>query len=256
MSFFNKVLASVGIGSAQVDTKLEKDVYHPGEEVRGIVEIIGGKVEQEIAQISLQIMTTYIREFDDKKVSQTAAIDKYLISKRFTIGQNERKEIPFSFQLPIDTPITIGKTRVWIRTDLDIKNAIDPDDKDFIRVVPYSLQDAVLNAVSNLGFVLQESDCEAAPRKFRTRLPFIQEFEFVPRSGPFRKKLDELEIVFLPKSETSLEIIMQIDRKARGLGSFFAEVLDMDETYVRLYITNGDIPYLQEKLYETINRYS
>ncbi|MGE7055864.1 sporulation protein, partial [Paenibacillus glucanolyticus] len=36
MSFFNKMLASVGIGAAQIDTHLEKSSYYPGEEVRGV----------------------------------------------------------------------------------------------------------------------------------------------------------------------------------------------------------------------------
>lgn len=30
MSFFNKILASVGIGAAQIDTRLEKSSYYPG----------------------------------------------------------------------------------------------------------------------------------------------------------------------------------------------------------------------------------
>ena len=53
MSFFNKVFASVGIGAAKVDTKLEKDRVMPGEEVRGIVEIRGGNTEQNIDDIYL-----------------------------------------------------------------------------------------------------------------------------------------------------------------------------------------------------------
>jgi len=44
MSFFNKVLASVGIGAATVDTKLERDVVMPGEEIKGVVEILNRKL--------------------------------------------------------------------------------------------------------------------------------------------------------------------------------------------------------------------
>jgi sporulation-control protein len=53
MSLFNKVFASIGIGSATVDTKLEKDVFVPGEEIRGIVQIKGGRLEQLIDDIYL-----------------------------------------------------------------------------------------------------------------------------------------------------------------------------------------------------------
>lgn len=41
MSFFGRMLASVGIGSAKVDTVLEKVTYMPGEVVRGAVRIQG-----------------------------------------------------------------------------------------------------------------------------------------------------------------------------------------------------------------------
>ena len=69
MSFFNKVLASVGIGAATVDTKLERDQVVPGEEIKGIVEIRGGNVEQKIDDIYLSVNTQYVKESDDRKVS-------------------------------------------------------------------------------------------------------------------------------------------------------------------------------------------
>ena len=126
MSFFDKVFASIGIGSASVDTKLEKDMYMPGEIVKGVVEIRGGKVAQQIDDIYLSLNTTYLKESDDKKYNVTATIERFRITSPFTIGKNERKEIPFSFDLPIDTPLSIGKSKIWVTTGLDIKNAVDP----------------------------------------------------------------------------------------------------------------------------------
>jgi len=41
MSFVNKLLASVGIGSATVDTKIFRSELVPGEKVEGIVQIRG-----------------------------------------------------------------------------------------------------------------------------------------------------------------------------------------------------------------------
>ena len=67
MSVFNKVLASVGIGAATVDTKLESEQVVPGEEIKGIVEIQGGNVEQQINEIYLSINTQYVKESNDQK---------------------------------------------------------------------------------------------------------------------------------------------------------------------------------------------
>ena len=61
MSLFKKVLASVGIGGAKVDTKLERDTLAPGDIGRGIVEIMGGNLEQSIESIYLSLNTTYMK---------------------------------------------------------------------------------------------------------------------------------------------------------------------------------------------------
>jgi sporulation-control protein len=256
MSFFNKVFASVGIGSAAVDTKLQKDTYMPGETVNGVVEIKGGKVEQQVDEIYLTLNTTYLRESDDKKYTVTASIDRFRLTTPFTVRPNEQKDIPFSFQLPFDTPLSIGRSKIWVTTGLDIKGGVDPSDKDSLKVVPNQLMSAVFKAIDNLGFRIREADCEEAPRRLRGRLPFVQEFEFVPTSGLFRGKLDELEVVFFPSGNGSLDIMFQVDRRARGLAGLFSEAMGADETNVRLSVSNADIPNLQQKIQSVIQRYA
>jgi sporulation-control protein len=255
MSFFNKVFASVGIGSAKVDTRLEKDRVIPGEELRGVVQIRGGNTEQQIDDIYLSLHTTYIKESDDKKYTATAQIDRFRLTQSFLIGANETKEIPFTFRLPFEMPLSMGRTKVWVATGLDIKNAVDPTDKDYLTVLPNPLMDGIFNAVSDLGFRLREAECEEAPRHLRRHLPFVQEFEFVPVSGPFRGRLDELELVFYPNSENEIEILIQVDRRARGLGGFLSEAMGMDETYVRMHIHAADLPSFKQKLQSAVERY-
>ncbi|WP_316569901.1 sporulation protein [Neobacillus sp. YIM B06451] len=256
MSFFNKVLASVGIGGTKVDTKLERDTLVPGETVRGIVEITGGSTEQTIDSIYLSLNTVYLKESNDKKYSVTTAIDRFKISDPFLIKPNEKKEIPFSFRLPLDTPVTIGRTKVWLSTGLDIKNAVDPTDTDYVRVLPNKGMSAILSAVEDLGFRLREADCEQASYRLKRRLPFVQEFEYVPVSGRFRGRLDELEVVMFPGEGGEIEVLMQVDRRARGLGGFLSEALSMDESNVRLLVTQSDLPAVRDKIMAVIERYS
>ncbi|PLR98865.1 sporulation protein [Bacillus sp. T33-2] len=255
MSFFNKVFASVGIGSAKVDTRLEKETLMPGEDVRGVVHITGGKTAQKVDELYLSLHTTYIKEADDKKYTATATIGRYKVTDEFTIHPTETKEIPFSFRLPVNTPVSIGRTKVWVSTGLDVKNAVDPTDQDFINVIPNRIMAAVLNSAGDLGFRLREADCEEAPYRLRSRQPFVQEFEFVPVTGPFRGRLDELEIVFFPVNDNELEVVLQVDRRARGLAGFLSEALEMDESNVTLKVHSGDIPQLAHKLQSVIQRY-
>lgn len=256
MTFFNKMLASIGIGAANVDTKLEKSSYQAGELLRGEVEVYGGNVEQEINTIYLTLYTNYIKERDDYKFTVKAPIQKFKVSNPFTIGVNERKVIPFSIDLPYDLPITIGKSQVWIATELDIKSGLDSEDKDFIEIRPSKLAEAVLSEIQNLGFRLREVENEETSLRFIRKYPFIQEFEFVPVAGPFRGRLDELEITFLSQTENNAEIYMQVDRRARGLSGLFAEALEMDESYVRLNISKLDLSQLNTILYQTISKYA
>ncbi|WP_019241849.1 MULTISPECIES: sporulation protein [Bacillus] len=256
MSMFNKILASVGIGSANVDTKLERDTFMPGDEVSGVVEIKGGSVEQCIDEIFLSVTTSYVKESNDKKYNETATIERIRINESFTIGVNESKTIPFSFILPLDTPLTYGKTKVVISTNLDIKNALDPKDDDYINVRPTPLIHTAFIALTDLGFKLRSSECEQAPRNFQRRMPFIQEFEFVPVSGPYRGKLDELEFTFYQPNVNEAEVLLEVDRRARGLASMFAEALDMDETKVRVTLTRQDLAGMTETLRQIISRYS
>ena len=66
---------------------------------------------------------------------------------------------------------------------------------------------------------------------FSSRLTYIQEFEFVPVRGDYRGKLKELEFVFVVKNENELEAVIEMDRKARGLGILFGD----QESKVNVY---------------------
>ncbi|WP_243385126.1 sporulation protein [Bacillus kexueae] len=256
MSFFNKIFASIGIGAAKVDTKLSKNSYRAGEVVEGIVEVVGGNVEQKIDEIYLTVFATYVKEIDDQKHTKQAEITKVKLNEPFVITANEKKEIPFTFQLPLDTPITKGASRVWIHTGLDIKGAVDPADRDYIEVIPTNVATSIFQAIDELGFKLRQVENEEAPYRLRKRLPFIQEFEFYPVQGPFRGKLDELEVVMFQLSEEQVEVILEIDRRARGFGGFLAEALDMDETIVKLTINSSDLSNVRSMLQEVIEQYS
>lgn len=253
MALFNKALASIGIGNAKVDTKLEKARYTAGNVMRGVVEVKGGNVAQEVASIYVAVMTTYERETDDRKVTDEAVVIKEKLNEPFTIGAGETREFPLQMTLPHETPITQGKTRVWVATGLDIKQAVDPSDKDYIEVQPTVIAEEVLDAVRGLGFRLREVECQHARL---TSYPFVQEFEFVPVTGAYAGKLDELEVTFLQQSEEEANILLQVDKRARGLSGFFSEAMGTDETNVRLRVKRSELSGLRSKLDETIRRFA
>lgn len=254
MSIFNKMLASIGVGSAQVDTQLEKNSYTAGETVRGIVVIQGGNTEQVIDSISLALKTKYLKEFNDSKYYEDGIICSFGITESFTIQPNERKEIPFNFQIPYLTPVSVGKTKIWLHTGLDISMAVDPTDEDYITVYPSPLAQSVLDAVQSLGFRLVEVENEKPSRGLGANTAFIQEFEYRP-TGDYRRYLDELELTFIRQTNDEATFVMQVDRRARGLSGLFSEALEMDETFVRVTVTSQDIPKMRDIVENTVRRY-
>lgn len=230
-----KWLASVGIGSAKVDTQLEKDNVTVGEQLTGKVVVEGGKTEQQVDQINLFLMTEAAREVDDSTVYEKVKLDSFTVGDSFTIGEGETKELDFSFALPVNTPPTLGRTKVWVQTGMDVPDAIDPKDRDFIEVEPHRNMSTILEALTNvMGFQLRKVEME-----YSRRYSYVQEYELLP-SGDFRGDLDELEAMFFMK-EDQVEMVLQIDRRAKGLGGLFAEALETDESFVKIDFTNAEI---------------
>ncbi|PYI53812.1 sporulation protein [Paenibacillus flagellatus] len=257
MSLFNRMLASIGIGGAKVDTKLERGEYAPGEEVRGVVHIRGGSVEQEIGSIYILVMTQYVKEHDDRKYTENYALAKIRVSDRMTLRANDSVEVPFAFELPVDTPATIGGQPVWLRTGLDIEMAVDPSDDDAIRVRPHPHAETVLAAAERLGCRLKSARCEYA-RYGRGGVPFVQEFEFYPGHG-YGSRMTELELVFFPRPG-GLDVLVEVDRRARGLTGFLEQAFDMDERKQVLRLgaaeLNGGPDAIAHLLAETIERHT
>jgi sporulation-control protein len=269
MAFFKRILSSIGIGSAKVDTVLEDDEFDPGDEVDAVIKITGGSIEQEIDGLYLTINSTYesvIRvpsdddedegEMEEREVNRTAQLVKIQVAEAFTIGPGEEREIPISFDLPYYTPLTLGKTKVWVATGLDIKRAIDPGDRDYIHVVPGPLVQALFDALDDLGFELMEADCEEVERRSSDELPFLQEFEYKAFSGPFRGRLSELELVCFVE-EDEVEAYIDLDLRQKGAGSLIELLLkgEVGERTRRSKLTYGpeDLDGLKDRLYEIID---
>ncbi|RXT07975.1 sporulation protein [Ammoniphilus sp. CFH 90114] len=255
MSFFDKVKASIGIGAAKVDAKLDKNTYTAGENLTGTLLIQGGNIDQEINGIDLRLVTEVIKEVDDKKVKQNVSFMSHRAVSGFTIARGERKDLSFSFPIPMDTPITIGNSKIWLQTAMDISLAMDPTDRDFVTIRPHEAVQTVLEATQSLGFTLRKA--ENLPFG-RSSIGLIQEFEFVPTSGAFRGKLDEIELVFFVQRD-GIRVMMEIDRKARGLVSFLAESLDLDESKVSIFLpfqeVNRGVQATASRLHGVISSY-
>ena len=255
-----KLLSSVGIGSAKVDTILHGEEFIPGEPIDMTVKISGGSTQQKIDGLYFSLHTNYKQiivyededgEIEEDEVDNVATLAQFKVCEPFTLDSGEEREIPLSFDLPWHTPLTIGKSEVWINTGLDIKKAKDATDRDYIEVKAGELVHALYVALEEMGFEPHDVECESIPEDSNFPLPFVQEFEWVPGEGPFLGKLDELEVVCIPEDDC-VDVWIEIDRKARNIRSFVSEMLNQDESHIYFSICKEELSELPERLYEMI----
>lgn len=238
-----RVLTSLGIGAATVDTVLPTTLT-AGETVDARVDVTGGNDAQEVDGIYFALATRY--ETDDSR--RTGKIDTFRIADSFTIEPDEERTFSVDIDVPYHAPVTNGKTSVWLDTGLDIDWAVDPDDRDPVEIEPDPLREALFDALESLGFSLRTAKCEATESLFADRR-FVQELEFLPRSGPFAGDLDELEVVTLPEGN-GFDLLLEVDRR----GGLLAEGFDIDERYERLSLQPGDEADLERRLRTGIER--
>ncbi|WP_181717653.1 sporulation protein [Vibrio tarriae] len=235
MSFIKKTLASFGIGSAKVDSVLQQEVLYPGQSVKVIIHVYGGTTAQVIDNIELKLCCRYIAEVADesgqqqgqpmRRVPHTYTLANWSLPYAFTIEAGETRNFDIELSIPWNTPVTIGDAKVWLETGLDIALALDPTDKDILTVRPEPMMDGIFSALEAQGLRLRQVECEQA-KGFA--LPFVQEFEFVPTTGPFQGRWREVEIVAYRDPE-ALQLWFEVDRYQRGASGMLASLLGRGE---------------------------
>lgn len=239
---FKKLLSSIGIGAATVDTRLKDSSCYPGGTLEGVVHVKGGSVEQSVDRIHIFFNTLYKHEINDKTTYSTFTIEKIQLNEApFLIGPDEVKEISFTIDVPFNTPISVSQSKTWIETGLDIASAVDPKDEDAILVKPNPVQQAVLDIIDDIGFRLKKADTEMLPARHRSgRLPIAQELEYSPNGTAYGRQLDELEVILL-QDEENITLLLQVDKSVHNLGSLFSDLMGADESTHRLRYTNEEI---------------
>jgi sporulation-control protein len=192
MGFFKNVLARIGIGGTRIDTVIDEPVVTVGSQIKGEVLIQGGTVHQQIKEIFLVLNTKVEKQSDDTKYHVTLPVQRVHIPLAFDIQPGEKKSIPFALDIPLHSPISFGKVRLWIQTEAEIPSAIDAQDNDNLKILPHPAQQKVLDALEELGFRLRNSDNEHRPG---TELGFEQELEY---DSPLEsnQQSDGLKVVF------------------------------------------------------------
>lgn len=237
---FKKLFASVGVGSASVDTVLHEPNVVPGGVVQGEVRIEGGSVAQEIQGLSVGLMARVEVETNDGEMKQNIEFGRQQLGGALTLREGEAHTVPFQMPVPWETPITmfLGQPlrgmSLGVTTELAIARAVDSSDLDPVNVHPIPAQQAILDAFGTLGFRFKSADMEKGRiRGTRQQLPFYQEIEF--KAPEQYRGLSEVELSFVADDQ-EMDVVMEMDKKG-GLfsggdtyRSFQMDLVNFDQT--------------------------
>lgn len=158
-----QLLASIGVGSATVDTQIDNPERAPGQLLQGQVVAQGGHSAQHIEKIELVLMTQATDDHRQNSPTQAWPLCRLPICGAFDIAAGETRYFPFQMTLPLETPVNAVRTDggamplVWVHTDLAIAAGVDSDDRDSLLVRPGAALHTLLDAFSRLDWRVHDS---------------------------------------------------------------------------------------------------
>ncbi|WP_030421029.1 sporulation protein [Streptomyces sp. NRRL F-5065] len=214
---FKRLLGSLGVGGPTVDTVLDPVAVRPGGALSGRVHLVGGASDVEIEHVTLELVARVEAEHAGGESEGVVAFDRHVVAGAFRLAAEERRELPFTLVLPWETPVTelygqpLGIV-LGVRTELAVAGARDKGDLDPLTVTPLPAQEAILEALGQLGFGFRSADLEYG-RIGGTgqQLPFYQEIELSP-APRYAHQVDEIELTFLA-TPGGLEIVLEADKR-------------------------------------------
>ncbi|WP_436737411.1 sporulation protein [Streptomyces sp. BBFR102] len=219
---FKRLLGSLGVGGPTVDTVLDAapgsgHAAVPGGALTGRVHLKGGSSDFDISEIALELIARVEAETDGGEQHGTVAFERYVVGGGFRLAAETEQVVPFSVVLPWETPVSelygqpLGIV-LGVRTELAVAGAKDKGDLDALAVGPLPVQEAVLEALGQLGFGFRTADLEYG-RIGGTgqQLPFYQEIELSP-APQYAHAINEIEVTFLAHPG-GLEVVLEADKR-------------------------------------------
>jgi sporulation-control protein len=231
---FKKMMRAFGVGGPSVDTVLANPNTRPGLTLGGQVQIVGGDHDVTIEHVALGLVTRVESAHGDG----LAEFFRMPVSGPFPLAKGARRDIPFNFPVPWETPVTdvygqrLHGMTMGLRTELAVAKAVDKGDLDELAVHPLPAQERILDAFAALGFRFARADLEyGAIHGVRQELPFYQEIEFYPPPH-LTGTINEVELTFIA-DPAGVEVILEFDKR----GGFLSPGHD---AYGRFRVGHGE----------------
>lgn len=200
-----KLMAKFGVGAATVDLQLDRDQWRLGETMTGSIRIEGGEVEQRIHDLQVVLMMrAHVKgNHVTRPVQMIRVLSKFVVKEKPFV-----QEVPFQFTLPHDLAMTSQAVQYFLHTRLDVEQALDPTDQDYVAILPPLHIEKVFQALEQLDFRQKPGSGKLTA--------YGQEFSFAP-IRPMGIPLKELEVIFFDAPD-QLHLLVELDLATGFLG--------------------------------------
>ncbi|KPI09214.1 SpoOM family protein [Actinobacteria bacterium OK074] len=220
---FKRLLGALGVGGPSVDTVLDGGAVPPGGVLSGQVRLRGGGTAVDVEHITLELVARVEAEHAEGESEGFVAFERFTVGGGFRLGEEETYSVPFGVTLPWETPVSelhgqpLGIV-LGVRTELAVAGAKNKGDLDPLAVGPLPVQEAVLEALGQLGFGFRSADLEYG-RIGGTgqQLPFYQELELSPPPA-YAHQVNEIEVTFLA-NPGGMEVVLEADKRGGFLSA-------------------------------------
>jgi sporulation-control protein len=212
---FKKMMRAFGVGGPSVDTVLANPNTRPGLTLAGEVQVVGGDHDVTVEHIGLGLVTRVETGHGDGLAEFLLRVP---VSGPFRLAAGERRDIPFAFPMPWETPVTdvygqrLHGMTMGVRTEVSVAKEVDKGDLDEVFVHPLPAQERILDAFAALGFRFARADLEQGTiYGVHQQLPFYQEIEFYPPPH-LAGAINEVELTFVA-DPAGVEIVLEFDKR-------------------------------------------
>jgi sporulation-control protein len=220
---FKKMLGALGMGGLSVDTVLSTPGAQPGAPLTGQVNLVGGSADAQIEHITLALVTRMEVETGHGDHAATGEFHRLTVSGPLRLTAGQHLSLPFQMVLPWETPITavygqpLRGMVMGVRTEVSVACAVDKGDLDPVQIHPLPVQQRILDAFAQLGFVFKSADLEYGQiAGVHQTLPFYQEIEYFP-AQQYAGSLNEVELTFVTNPH-AVEVILEFDKRGGMFG--------------------------------------
>jgi sporulation-control protein len=236
-----RLLSSIGIGAATVDTVLPQAAVHPGEQVELAVEMDGGETTQRIDGLYFTLKA--------EAGGGTWVVARDAFEGSFELRPGEERTEHVRVTVPTWTPVTRGGPRVWLETGLDIDWAVDPTDSDDVEVEPDPYVAALFEAAADLEFGFVSSAIEETP--WLDDRPFAQRLVFEP-GDRFEPTVSRLVLTTIPRGD-DLRLYIQVDARDEVAS---AAGQDFNEQELSVTVTYANPEMIGRRIASTIEQFT